>query len=394
MFQTEPFIVPPPPPPVSVRTPIANQDERDEPFTPPSLSAYYDPPLAPTPRRLVNIPASLSRSSSSGGDSSLRAFLESLPYSRDANVVDDEVMGLIAAGNQPRNQPRRDNDNVTASTESSAIASVGHPEKQALLERDLQRERSLLQTPPILPSTSPPPPLLHPQPYHARPTALRTPSGLHIHTILIPQPYNDNSNRLPPPAPLVSPTRVTRDSEDFSPEPVEASPNPFGEEVEEIPPTYSSLRAVSTRARGGDIAEKERGQDTEQYHRYSALEGMSMLREEGGTAAGTALPSRVWDDLAASEPPSPGAVSLTRSNALLRPRSRAGQGEGRTLSRSGTLLSSGHGHGHGHSASDVSHNTTATSRSHAYNGSQGSSQLSQGQSSGANASLGHDGHTR
>jgi hypothetical protein len=333
MFQTDPFIVPPPPLPVSVRSAIANQDERDEPFTPPSLSAYYD---HPTPRRLVNIPVALSRSSSSsGGDSSLRAFLESLPYSRDANVLDDEVMGLIAAGDHPR----RGNDNVTApalsrqrtasqthgSTESSAIASAGHPEKRALLERDLQRERSLPQAPPILPPTTPPPPLHHPQPYHARPTALRTPSGLHIHTILIPQPYNDNSNRLPPPAPLVSPTRVTRDSEDFSPEPVEASPNPFGEDVEEIPPTYSSLRAVSTRARGGDIAEQERWQDTEQDHRYSALESMPMPREEeGSTAAGTAIPPRVWDDLAASEPPSPGAVSLTRSNALLRPRSRAG----------------------------------------------------------------------
>ncbi|KAL5508280.1 hypothetical protein ACEPAH_5899 [Sanghuangporus vaninii] len=50
---------------------------------------------------------------------------------------------------------------------------------------------------------------------------------------------------LPPPSASDPPTRVTRDSEDFSPEAEEMSPNPFDDDVIEIPPTYTSVRRAS-----------------------------------------------------------------------------------------------------------------------------------------------------
>ena len=50
---------------------------------------------------------------------------------------------------------------------------------------------------------------------------------------------------LPPPSTSDPPTRVTRDSEDLSPGPEEMSPNPFDDDVIEIPPTYASVRRAS-----------------------------------------------------------------------------------------------------------------------------------------------------
>ncbi|EJD01128.1 uncharacterized protein FOMMEDRAFT_147749 [Fomitiporia mediterranea MF3/22] len=72
---------------------------------------------------------------------------------------------------------------------------------------------------------------------HGRPPS-RTPSGRAVtqRTVLIPST-------------IEVPTRVTRDSEDFSPEPEGMSPNPFNDDVVEIPPTYASVRRAS---RSGD----------------------------------------------------------------------------------------------------------------------------------------------
>lgn len=42
-----------------------------------------------------------------------------------------------------------------------------------------------------------------------------------------------------------APTRVTRDSEDLSPDTEQSSPNPFNETFVEIPPTYASVRRAS-----------------------------------------------------------------------------------------------------------------------------------------------------
>lgn len=60
---------------------------------------------------------------------------------------------------------------------------------------------------------------------------------------------------LPPPVSTDTvPIRMSRDSEDFSPEPEEASPNPFNEPVVEIPPSYQSVRRASARtSRQGSI---------------------------------------------------------------------------------------------------------------------------------------------
>ncbi|KAL5527360.1 hypothetical protein ACEPAG_6151 [Sanghuangporus baumii] len=69
---------------------------------------------------------------------------------------------------------------------------------------------------------------------HGRPPS-RTPSGR----------VTTRRVGLPPPLASDPPTRVTRDSEDFSPEPEEMSPNPFDDDVIEIPPTYTSVRRAS-----------------------------------------------------------------------------------------------------------------------------------------------------
>ncbi|KAL5530698.1 hypothetical protein ACEPAF_6956 [Sanghuangporus sanghuang] len=69
---------------------------------------------------------------------------------------------------------------------------------------------------------------------HGRPPS-RTPSGR----------VTTRGGSLPPPSASDPPTRVTRDSEDVSPEAEEMSPNPFDDDVIEIPPTYTSVRRAS-----------------------------------------------------------------------------------------------------------------------------------------------------
>lgn len=72
---------------------------------------------------------------------------------------------------------------------------------------------------------------------HGRPLS-RTPSG---------RPLPEPGRGVPPPLTVDSPTRMTRDSEDFSPVPDEATPNPFGDEFVEIPPSYHTVREVTRR---------------------------------------------------------------------------------------------------------------------------------------------------
>ena len=73
---------------------------------------------------------------------------------------------------------------------------------------------------------------------HGRPPS-RTPSGR-----AIPQRTGPG---MPPVSSPDPPTRVARDSEDFSPDAEEASPNPFEHPVVDIPPTYASVRRASIR---------------------------------------------------------------------------------------------------------------------------------------------------
>ena len=72
----------------------------------------------------------------------------------------------------------------------------------------------------------------------------------------VPQALNRSSSGRPLPVPPLaalapvttgSPIRRTRDSEDFSPEAEETSPNPFGDQFVEIPPSYESVREVTRR---------------------------------------------------------------------------------------------------------------------------------------------------
>lgn len=63
----------------------------------------------------------------------------------------------------------------------------------------------------------------------------RTPSGREVPS---------GSRGMPPPVTLERPTRVTRDSEDYSPVQEEPASDPFGDDLVDIPPTYHSLRSV------------------------------------------------------------------------------------------------------------------------------------------------------
>ncbi|KAH8113233.1 hypothetical protein DFH11DRAFT_1510724 [Phellopilus nigrolimitatus] len=62
----------------------------------------------------------------------------------------------------------------------------------------------------------------------------------------MPSGRDARARGVPPSVVTDPPTRLTRDSEDFSPELEEVSPNPFEETFVEIPPTYTSVRRASS----------------------------------------------------------------------------------------------------------------------------------------------------
>ena len=64
------------------------------------------------------------------------------------------------------------------------------------------------------------------------------------------------AGRMPPPLIVHAPVRVSRDSEDFSPDPDEVSPNPLGEDFFEIPPTYQSVRRASASSRNINVGNR------------------------------------------------------------------------------------------------------------------------------------------